>query len=436
VSERPVAVIGAGPCGLPACKTLSEFGIDYECLEASDRVGGVWNVGSGSSGAYRSLHTNTSTRTMAYSDFPFDASYPDHPSAAELLRYFEDYAKHFGLLDRIRFGQRVERARPLEDGGWRLDVEGGQTRDYSALIVATGQYSAPRWPNPATPGEFEGERLHVFDYLDPTTPVDCRGKRVVVVGLGSSAAEVAAELAHPDSGVGAEGRVIVSARSGRWLAPKVIDGKPLDSRAPHPADPLPAPLRLLPNDVGVWLTRRVLKKFFQTQFGQLPAELGLPRPEIEPWEERPTMSNDFIPALREGRVLMKPDITRFDGRSVTFGDGSTAEADVIIYATGYHLDLPYLDRDTLGCEPSEMRLYRRIAHPSRDNLFFVGCCRVLCSMWPLAEQQSRWIARLLCGAFRLPAALDREREGISLQGSLPVICNFYVDELRRQAGGL
>jgi len=438
VSKRKIGVIGAGPCGLPACKALGEFGLDYECLEASDRIGGVWNVERGASGAYRSLHTNTSTHAMAYADFPFDDAYPTYPSAAELLKYFEQYAAHFRLDPQIRLDHRVESAQPLEDGGWRVEVANQPTREYSALVVATGQYVSPRWPDPPLPGAFDGEQLHVFDYLDAVTPVDCRGQRVVVVGLGSSAAELAAELSDPNAAAGTAGRVVLAARSGRWVLPKMIDGKPLDASAPHPAAPLPAPLRSLPPRAGVWLMRRLMGRVFRRYVAQAgsPESLGLPRPEIEPWEERPTMSMEFIPALREGRIEVRPGITAFEGKRVTFGDGSQTDADVILYATGYELDFPYLSRETLGCDARDLGLYQRVAHPHQENLFFVGCCRVLCSMWPLAEQQSRWIARHLTGAFALPERAERQRRAIPLARSLPVVCNFYIEELRREAGGL
>ncbi|MBW2726928.1 MAG: NAD(P)-binding protein, partial [Deltaproteobacteria bacterium] len=85
---RKIGVIGAGPCGLSACKALEDAGLEYECLEASRSVGGVWNLESGATGAYRSLHTNTSTHAMAYSDFPFRVDSPRHLPAAELQEYF------------------------------------------------------------------------------------------------------------------------------------------------------------------------------------------------------------------------------------------------------------------------------------------------------------------------------------------------------------
>ena len=70
VANQPVAVIGAGPCGLAACKSLQESGIDFVCFEARLGVGGIWNVEDRQGSGYRSLHTNTSKRGMYYSDFP------------------------------------------------------------------------------------------------------------------------------------------------------------------------------------------------------------------------------------------------------------------------------------------------------------------------------------------------------------------------------
>jgi cation diffusion facilitator CzcD-associated flavoprotein CzcO len=438
MTARSVAVIGAGPCGLPACKALGEFGIDYECLEASDSAGGIWNVERGPGGGYRSLQTNTSTGGMAYSDFPFGENDPIYPKAQEMLRYFQSYAEKFQLSERIRFGQRVERARPLEGGGWQLEFGTGETREYRALVVATGQYNFPRRPHDSVPGEFSGQQLHVFDYLDASTPVDCRGKRVVVVGLGSSAAELAADLSDPDSSVGCASQVVLSARSGRWVLPKMIDGVPLDARAPHPAARPPAPLRLLPGDSGPWALRRIFGKVLRAQFEKQGGAqgLGLPEPTIEPWEDRPTLSLDFIPALQAGRIDVRAGIRRFEGSTVHFDDGTRTEADVILYATGYQLHFPYLELDTLGCAAPELALYQRISHPIHDDLFFVGCCRVMCSMWPLAEQQSRWVARLLSGSFELPPRDERTRQAVPLASSLPVMCNFYVEALRKEAGGL
>ena len=167
-----------------------------------------------------------------------------------------------------------------------------------------------------------------------------------------------------------------------------------------------------------------------------PESLGLPKPTLEPWEERPTMSLDFIEALRAGRIHVHPGIEQIEGDRVLFTDGTALSFDAILYATGYQLNFPYLSEETLGCKATALSLYQQISHPAHDRLFFVGCLRVGCSMWPVAEQQARWIAKTLSGRFRLPPPNERARQARSLAGSLPVMCNFYIEQLRREAGGL
>ncbi|MFK8018673.1 MAG: flavin-containing monooxygenase, partial [Pseudomonadales bacterium] len=434
--------------GLPACKALAERGLAYECFEASDSVGGVWNIERGG-GGYRSLHTNTSPRAMSYSDFPLEHDTPTYPTAAQMLSYFKGYAKHFKLDENIRLQSPVVRVQPLVDGGWEIELENGELRQYSSVIVATGQYNSPRLPHDLTPGEFTGTHLHICDYLDVATPIDLRGKRVVVVGLGSSAAEIATELC----GFNQEGRedredregdeqyasqVILSARSGRWVFPKMVNGTPMDARAPHPAARVPTALRVLPGNSGSWLARRVLGKTLRNLSAKVggTTALGLPTPTIKPWEDRPTMSQGFIPALQKGLIDTRPGIERFAGSTVHFTDGTQTQADVILYATGYQLDFPFLDDETLGCAAPELALYQRIAHPAHEQLFFVGCCRVMCSMWPLAEQQGRWVADVLAGGFSLPNNATRKKQAVALVKSLPVICNFYVEQLRKEARGM
>jgi hypothetical protein len=188
----------------------------------------------------------TSTGSMSFADFPFEPGGPTYPNARQMLQYFQRYADHFRVCEHIHFGSRVIGALPLADGSWTLELANGQVREYSSVVVATGQYTSPRRPHAAIPGHFSGEHLHVFDYLDATMPIDLRDKRVIVVGVGSSAAELTAELCNPEAPAGCASQLILSARSGRWVLPKLRGGKPLDARSPHPAARLPALLRALP----------------------------------------------------------------------------------------------------------------------------------------------------------------------------------------------
>ena len=97
--KRSVAVVGAGPSGLVACKALSEHGVGWTAYEAGDRVGGQWVLGnsSGTSVAYRSLHANTHKGMCRYADFPLPESFPDFPSHTQMAEYFHLYAEHFDL---------------------------------------------------------------------------------------------------------------------------------------------------------------------------------------------------------------------------------------------------------------------------------------------------------------------------------------------------
>jgi len=427
-----VCVIGAGPSGLAICKVLREARVPFTCFEAGPKVGGIWDVETGRGGGYRSLRTNTSISKMAFSDFPFPDNTPPFPHHSEMLAYFNAYADHFGIRDAIHLATPVERAEPLDSGGWRIHLAAGQTRDFSACIVATGQYGARQFPEPRPPGVFAGEEFHAMDYLDPETPIDCRDKRVVVVGLGSSAAEIASELAGGHKGPTIASRVTLSARSGRYIMPKFVGDQPLDANAPHPAAPIPKSLRWIPESARTRLMQTFISKVLGRIVGEIgePAKWNLPNPSFPAYAERPTISDGFIPALESGRIVGKPGIERFEGKTIRYHDGTTHEADLIVWATGYRADFPFLAPEVLGHDASDLALYRRIAHPMLPNLYFIGFTRVLCSLWPLSEQQALWLAGVLSGRIPLPDAETRMASAIEMRRALPVFCNLHVMELR------
>jgi len=428
-----VCVIGAGPSGLAVCRELTRAKIPFDCFEANRSVGGIWDVEGSDGGGYRSLHTNTSTGKMAFSDFPFPDDAPDFLHHSELLDYFDAYVDHFGFREHIRLDCRVARADPTPSGSWQIELEDGTRNEYAACVVASGQYGTRRWPDPRPSGDFAGQEIHAADYLDPETPIDCRGKRVVVVGLGSSAAEIATELAGGADGAGPAAHVVLSARSGRYILPKRFAGQPLDARAPHPSEPLPAPIAWLPER---W-RRRLMESVMKKALGRIEAEVGrpstwnLPNPTFGPWAERPTLSEGFIPALEGGHIEPRPGIAAFGGNSLEFTDGTTRDADVIIWATGYRPAFPFLDEDTLGGPAEDLALYQRVAHPAHPGLFFVGFVRVTCSLWPVSEQQARWLVGVLSGKVRLPGQRRLARQSVQVSKTLPVFCNAYAHDLRR-----
>ena len=165
-----VAIIGAGSSGIAAAKALHERDLDFDCYEASDRVGGNWVFANknGMSAAYRDLHINTSRDRMAFSDFPMADTLPDFPHHKDIAAYFDAYVDHFGFRDRILFETSVARAAQLPDGTWELTDAQGAVRRYDMLLVANGHHWDPRRPEPAFTGSdvFEGRQLHAHDYRD------------------------------------------------------------------------------------------------------------------------------------------------------------------------------------------------------------------------------------------------------------------------------
>ena len=225
VLSRPrTAVIGAGISGLTAGKMLDDYAVPYVCFESSDRVGGNWAFGNpnGHSSAYRSLHIDTSKHQLSFRDFPIPDEFPDFPHHTQIKAYLDAYADAFGLREHIEFGNGVVHAERLPGGGWEIEDQAGALRRFDLLVVANGHHWDPRYAD--FPGTFDGTVIHSHHYVDPRTPLDLSGTRILVVGIGNSAADIAVELSSKALG----NEVTLSTRSGAWIVPKYIAGRPAD----------------------------------------------------------------------------------------------------------------------------------------------------------------------------------------------------------------
>lgn len=386
-----VAVIGAGISGLTAGKMLKDYGVRYTTFETSDRIGGNWAFGNpnGHSSAYRSLHIDTSKDRLSFKDYPMPAHFPSFPHHSQVKAYLDDYADVFGLRDHIEFGNGVVHAAKAERG-WLIRDQAGDERRFDLLVVGNGHHWDPRFPQ--FPGTFAGESIHSHSYIDPTTPLELTGRRILVVGIGNSAADITVEL----SSKALRNDVTLSTRSSAWIVPKYIAGRPGDTL-----------FRTSPYLPLSWQRKAV--QFIAPMLGTDPTMYGLPPADHKLFEAHPTQSVELPLRLGSGDVTPKPNVARLDGHTVHFVDGSQSDFDVIIYATGYNITFPFFDPDFISAPDNTLRLYKRMFLPGIDDLVFMGFAQAVPTLFPFVECQARLLAAYAVGRYALPPVDEMER---------------------------
>jgi cation diffusion facilitator CzcD-associated flavoprotein CzcO len=397
-----VCIVGAGSSGLTAAQVLQARGIPFDCFEKGSMVGGNWRYenDNGTSSAYKSLHINSSRRLMSFKAFPMPETYPDYPSHEHVAAYFDAYAERFGLAERIAFNTAVAKAEPV-DGEWEVTVEdaggGRRSERYRAVLVCNGHHWKPRWPEPPFPGadDFAGEQIHAHHYREPDA---LAGRRVLVLGIGNSAVDIAVESSRIAE------RTLLAMRRGAYVLPKYLNGKPIDEAAPPAASRLPLAVQ-----------RFFMGRKLKVAVGEM-TDYGLPKPDHRLLEAHPTVSSELLPRLGHGDIAVKPNIDCFSGgNSVRFVDGSEEEVDLVVYCTGYEIAFPFLDQRVFAARDNRMPLYRRVVAPDRPGLYFVGFIQPLGPIMPIAEAQAEWIADLLDGRASLPSVGEMREEIVDYQ---------------------
>ena len=329
-------------------------------------------------------------------------------------------------MPHIRLSTPVHHVVGNDSAGYRVHTGGSGAADtFDAVVVATGNLWDPIIPDFIQ--SFTGVWLHSHDYRDPGRPLELKGRKVLVIGLGNSGCEIAVELSRC-------AEVLLSARSGQNILPRVAPG----GRAPpHPADRHARPFTSLARPLRDAAFRLLFPKIMQSLKKQLPApeQFGLPASPANPFLKRAVVNDHLFEALQQSRIQVRPGIACVEGRRVRFTDGRSDDVDAIVLATGYRFSLPYVDTSIIGdADPAHLELYQGIMHPKHTRFMLVGLLRALCSIWPYSEQQARWIAACLTGQFRLPDLERRQARAYPIfQGPL-LNCQFKASDLRREAG--
>ncbi|GAA3897448.1 flavin-containing monooxygenase [Microbacterium invictum] len=379
--EQRVAIIGAGPSGLSAARALQRAGIAFDGYEASAGVGGLWDIDNPRSTMYESAHLISSRTTTQFAEFPMgtDADYPSHKV---LIRYFRDFADHFGLTGRFRFDTKVTAVTRDGEGGWTVTAtgpDGETTEHYASVILANGTLAEPNVPT--FRGEFTGELLHSSAYKRAT---QLTGKRILIIGAGNSGCDIAVDAVHHAASVD------MSVRRGYYFVPRYLFGRPADTL--NQGRPLPAKIKQ-------FVDKRVLQAFTGD-----PVKFGFPKPDYKIYESHPIVNTLILNHLGQGDLRVRPDIDRFDGDTVHFRDGTNGRYDTVLLATGYTLDYPFASRDDLNWTGFSPDLFLNVFPPSFNGLYVMGMIEASGIGWQGRYEQAELIAAYLT------APADRQAE--------------------------
>lgn len=388
-TREQIALIGAGPSGLAAARNLQKLGLPFQGFEAYSDVGGLWNIANPRSTVYESAHLISSKRMTEFTEFPMDDSVADYPSHRELQRYFAAFADRFELRGHFRFGCRVTAVEPIGDGPaplwcvrWTAADGSQEAAEFKAVVIANGTLAEPQMPR--FEGHFSGELLHTSAYKRADV---FAGKRVLIIGAGNSGCDIAVDAVHRAASVD------ISVRRGYYFVPKYVFGKP--------ADTLGGKFVLPP-----WLKQAIDSRILRWFTGD-PVRFGFPRPEYKMYESHPVVNSLILHHLGHGDIHVRPDIARFDGRTVHFKDGTARDYDLVMAATGYLLHYPFIARELLNWQGMAPRLFLNIFSPKFTNLAVVGMVEASGLGWQGRYEQAELVARFLKAQRDDPAAAAR-----------------------------
>lgn len=402
---KTIGIIGAGVAGIGAARLLNQAGFECEVFEKGHQVGGVWTAG------YHTYGLQTPKSLYEVPDYPMPESYPRVPSGAELQAYFENYAKDFKVFEKIRFNTEVTQLAKDKNGNWLIhftDNETGssETKPFDFVVVASGIYFDPFIPELPGQKKFKGQILHSSQYR---TPSSVTGRKVVVVGFGKSALDVAGDAAKFAK------EVTLVYRKAHWPIPMDVLNF-LDVRRIYLTRLASALLPLYQRpDKWVkalhtqlpWLVSsfwRLTENIIKFQY-PLKACGVLPEEPIE----IDIFNLDFLPRkevyqlMRQGKIInRKSQIKAFTESGIELEYGEHIDCDTVIFGTGYKSNYSFLpDAFKQTQDADGVYLYRHIIHPDLPNMAFIGRAATFSNSLT-SHLASAWLVNLLKGKFQLP----------------------------------
>lgn len=302
-------IVGASAAGLSTACCLAHANVDYALLEKDDQVASAWRH------HYERLHLHTTKGLSELPHHPWGAEIESYPPRLDVVRYLESYVERFDL--KPRFGQAVTRIERTDEG-WRTRTADTELVSEN-VVVATGYTRVPHVPEWPGQAAYRGDLLHSSAYAngDPW-----KGDRVLVVGFGNSACEIAIDLHERGA------RPTLAVRGGVNIIPRDVLGIPIlgvgismSRLPPEVADALAWPLiRATIGDVH--------------KLGLTPLPYG-PNVQIQKHHRIPLLDIGTVRLIRRGQLDVRPNIERFTEDGVVFTDGREEAFAAVVLGTGY-----------------------------------------------------------------------------------------------------
>ncbi|HXP54007.1 MAG TPA: NAD(P)/FAD-dependent oxidoreductase [Streptosporangiaceae bacterium] len=349
-----VAIVGAGFSGIAIAVQLQTLGIPYRVYERRHEIGGVWSIN-----VYPDARVDTASFTYQYS---FEKNYPWSEYFArqhEVRGYLENVAKKYGVYDNICFDSDVSDAEFDESRSrWHLTIthsDGEQeTADPNAVVSGAGLFSTPRPLDVEGVEQFTGRIVHTTGWAPED---DVRGKRVAVVGNGSTGVQVLARVAEDAE------FTYVCQRTPQWISPRENYGVPISPESRWLFDTMPNywnwycysmvamgvgtqvlqeqdPDYQAENGGGInaknQLFRDSLVDYIKSKVGSRPDLLDKLVPDYPPMARRLIVDNNWYTSLlRDDVELVTGPIQRITPTGFVGADGVERQVDVIVTATGF-----------------------------------------------------------------------------------------------------
>ena len=309
VKEIHTLIVGGGPAGLAVGAALRLGGVSFSIIEKNDRVGSAWH------NHYDRVHLHTVKGFSSLPFMPYPSHYPRYVPKQLFTEYLDSYAKKFSLVP--YFNQPALNVRN-ENDFWITNTPNVIYKS-KKIIIATGYNNQPISPKWDGMNEFQGQIIHSKDYRNGKPFL---GKQVLVVGIGNTGGEIAIDLA--ESGA----KVQICVRNPVRIVPREIFGIPMQYSA--------ILFSYLPPKLGDYLSKKILGLTVPdySEYGLVTPEYGTVS-QLLYKEKVPLIDIGTINLVKQGKIVIMPEIEKFNKNSILFKNGKEEKIDMVLLATGY-----------------------------------------------------------------------------------------------------